>query len=231
MKRIKYVIDKILQLFYRINQSKLSTFHRGKKKALYNRYIKNAFASCGSECSFGKFTKLYGAKYAYLGNNIYMRNGVVIEIFDSYINQKFNPKLTIGDNSSFGDLGHITCINNITIGNNVRMGRKVFISDNAHGASKREWLDIRPNLRPLYSKGPVIIEDCAWIGEMVCIMPGVKIGRGAIVGANAVVTHDVPPYCVVGGNPTKIIKNLQQRGVNRCFYVMLSSKLNMEDAA
>ena len=166
-----------------------------------------------------------------MGDNIYMGNGIVIEIYDSYINQKFNPKLTIGDNSSFGDLWHITCINNITIGNNVRMGRKVFISDNAHGASKREWLDIRPNLRPLYSKGPVIIEDCAWIGEMVCIMPGVKIGRGAIVGANAVVTNDVPPYCVVGGNPAKIIKNLQQRGVNRCFYVMLSSKLNMEDAA
>ena len=43
---------------------------------------------------------------------------------------------------------------------------------------------------------------------MVCIMPGVRIGKGSIIGANAVVTKDVPPYCVVGGNPAKLIKNL-----------------------
>lgn len=106
------------------------------------------------------------------------------------------------------DHGHISCVNKVVIGNNVRMGKKVFITDNAHGASERSLLDIRPNLRPLYSKGPVIIEDNVWIGEMVCIMPGVTIGHGSIIGANAVVTKDVPPYCVVGGNPAKIIKQL-----------------------
>lgn len=82
----------------------------------------------------------------------------------------FSPYFQIGDHSSFGDNGHISCINKIIIGNNVRIGRKVFITDNAHGASKKELLDIRPNLRPLYSKGPVIIGDSVWIGYALCQM-------------------------------------------------------------
>lgn len=60
----------------------------------------------------------------------------------------------------------------------------------------------------LISKGPVVIEDNVWIGEHACIMPGTTIGKGSIVGANAVVTKDVPPYSLVGGVPAKLIKTL-----------------------
>ena len=52
------------------------------------------------------------------------------------------------------------------------------------------------------------IKQNVWIGEKASIMPGVTIGKGAIVGANAVVTKDVPDFAVVGGNPAKIIKLL-----------------------
>ena len=133
---------------------------------------------------------------------------MVWEVFDEFHAQTFAPSLSFGDGSSFGDGGHISCINRVVIGNGVRIGRKVFITDNSHGASERALLDTAPNLRPLVSKGPVVIEDCAWIGEMACIMPGVTIGRGAIVGANAVVTHDVPPYTLVAGNPARIVKRI-----------------------
>ncbi|MDR2406844.1 MAG: sugar O-acetyltransferase, partial [Bacteroidales bacterium] len=54
--------------------------------------------------------------------------------------------------------------------------------------------------------GSVVIEDNVWIGDKVTILPGVHIGYGSIIGANAVVTKDVPANCVVGGNPAKIIK-------------------------
>jgi acetyltransferase-like isoleucine patch superfamily enzyme len=56
------------------------------------------------------------------------------------------------------------------------------------------------------NKGPIIIEDEAWIGAYAIVMSGVTIGKGAIVAAGAVVTRDVPPYAIVGGNPAKIIK-------------------------
>ena len=53
---------------------------------------------------------------------------------------------------------------------------------------------------------PVVIGDDVWIGRRAIIMPGVRIGNGCVIGAGAVVTKDVPPYCVVGGVPAKIIK-------------------------
>ena len=55
---------------------------------------------------------------------------------------------------------------------------------------------------------PVIIGEYAWLGARVIILPGVKIGKGAIIGAGSVVTKDVPDYHVAAGNPAKVVKNL-----------------------
>lgn len=155
------------------------------------------------------FRILKGAKYIDVGDNVFLGKDIIFECWDSYITgQTFTPCLSFGNDSSMGDNGHISCINQVSIGNGVRMGKRVFITDNAHGASDRSLLDTIPYKRPLHSKGPVIIEDNVWVGEYACIMPGVKIGKGSIIGANAVVTHEVPAYCVVGGNPAKIIKQL-----------------------
>ena len=63
--------------------------------------------------------------------------------------------------------------------------------------------------RKLISKGPVIISDNVWVGEGVVILPDVSIGKNAIIGANTVVTKDVPDNAVVAGNPAKLIKILK----------------------
>lgn len=122
--------------------------------------------------------------------------------------QHFLPNITIGNHCNFGAFNHITCINKIVIGNGVLTGKWVTITDNSHGTTDMECLQIRPANRPLFSKGPVIIGDNVWIGDKATILPGVTIGEGAVVAANAVVTKDVPAYCVVAGNPAKIIKSL-----------------------
>jgi len=54
---------------------------------------------------------------------------------------------------------------------------------------------------------PIVIEDDVWIGANATILKGVRISRGSIVGSGAVVTKDVPPYSIVGGNPAKIIRS------------------------
>lgn len=54
--------------------------------------------------------------------------------------------------------------------------------------------------------GGIVVEDEAWICTNVIILSGVKIGKGAVVGAGAVVTRDVPPYAVVGGNPARVLR-------------------------
>lgn len=62
------------------------------------------------------------------------------------------------------------------------------------------------HLSQLPFKGDIVIGNDVWIGKESVIMPGVKIGDGAIIGAYSVVTKDVEPYSVVGGNPAKLIK-------------------------
>lgn len=56
--------------------------------------------------------------------------------------------------------------------------------------------------------GPITIENDAWLGTGVVVMPGVKIGEGAVVGANSVVTKDVRPYIIVGGSPARLIRKV-----------------------
>ena len=69
-------------------------------------------------------------------------------------------------------------------------------------------------IRDSYGR-PIVIEDKAWIGINSTILPGVRIGYGAIVGAGSVVTKDVPPMTVVAGNPAKFIKKIETgKGIN-----------------
>ena len=65
-----------------------------------------------------------------------------------------------------------------------------------------------PRHRPLHSKGNIVIEDFVSVGEGVVILGGVTIGHHSIIGANAVITKDIPPYSVVIGNPAKVIKTV-----------------------
>ena len=190
-----------------INERALSVISH-VKEVFYSQWIKHEFAKCGDDNVFGGFSVLVGQKYITLGSNLYIGKDVVWEVYDNYKGQVFAPHLSFGDGCSFGDGGHITCINKIAIGNGVRMGRKVFITDNSHGNSDMTLLDTPANLRPMSSKGPVVIDDNVWIGEMTCILPGVSIGKGSIIGSNSVVTKDIPAYSMAAGNPAVVIKNL-----------------------
>ncbi len=117
--------------------------------------------------------------------------------------------LEIGENTSIGEGAHITAANRISIGNNVLFGKYITVSDNSHGAVALAEIETPPIRRPLVSKGPVVIEDNVWIGDKATILAGVTVGRGAIVAANAVVTRDVPPACMVAGAPAKLVKSLE----------------------
>ena len=68
------------------------------------------------------------------------------------------------------------------------------------------WEAFAPTLDDLPLKGDTVVGSDVWIGQNVTVMPGVHIGDGAIIGANSVVTKDVPPYCIAGGNPCRMIR-------------------------
>ena len=76
------------------------------------------------------------------------------------------------------------------------------------------------------SKGDIIVDDDVWIGHRAIIMSGVHIGQGAVIGAGAVVTRDVPPYAVVAGVPAKIIKMRFNEEIVSCLLDVDFSKLS-----
>ncbi|MDY5243429.1 MAG: acyltransferase, partial [Eubacterium sp.] len=120
-------------------------------------------------------------------------------------------KLIIKNNVSITDRCIISAANRIEIGNGCLLGRDTFITDNSHGENiSINELNISPHERNIFSKGTVIIGDNVWTGKNVCIMPNVKIGNGAIIGANSVVTHNIPPYSVAVGSPAKVIKTINK---------------------
>lgn len=126
-------------------------------------------------------------------------------------NQKVNsnePTLIFGARCKLGDSVHIVASKKITIGNDCLFASKIFISDTSHGYYRGESPDSPlnpPDKRDLVTS-KVIIGNRVWIGENVTILPGVHIGDGSIVGANAVVTKSVPENSIVAGNPAQVIK-------------------------
>jgi acetyltransferase-like isoleucine patch superfamily enzyme len=91
---------------------------------------------------------------------------------------------------------------NITIGSRVSIAPRVTLVTSSHPNNSR----IR-GFAPL-SQGPIVIEDDAWLGTGCVVLPGVRIGRGAVVGANSVVLQDVPPLHIVAGQPARTVREL-----------------------
>jgi len=120
----------------------------------------------------------------------------------------YDKILIIGKNVEINDYVHIAAGEKVVIGDNVLIASKVFISDINHGSYDGKDCDSPlslPNSRKL-STNPVLISDNVWIGEGVCVMAGVTVGIGCIIGALSVVTKNIPDYSVAVGSPAKVIK-------------------------
>lgn len=144
-----------------------------------------------------------------------------------------NGDIKIGQHCSFGSGTRIDCRESITIGNYVLISWDVLMADyDPHPVNPEERANEMQHSQdliwPSFSKGarektgykanfltrPIVIEDKVWIGERALILKGVKIGYGSLVAAGSVVTHDVPPYSIVAGNPAKVVKTLEKGHVN-----------------
>jgi acetyltransferase-like isoleucine patch superfamily enzyme len=127
----------------------------------------------------------------------------------------YGGKITIGDNCSLSPNSRLVSTSNISIGNRVLIAHNVNIIDNnSHpidaALRHQDYLEsftVGMQAHDL-NASPIIIEDDVWIGHNTTVLKGVKIGKGAIIGSNSVVTKDVEPWSVNVGNPLKVIKYL-----------------------
>lgn len=148
-----------------------------------------------------------GKKYIKWGKNF--TTGYNCRIDALPLNKNIKFCIEIGENCQLNDNCHIGAVKKIKIGNDVLIASRVFISDHNHGfygdMNIHDSPDTKPLLRKLSYK-EVIIEDNVWIGEGVCVLPGVHIGKGSIIGANSVVSKNIPPFSIAVGIPAKVIK-------------------------
>ena len=131
--------------------------------------------------------------------------------FEAYPPSGTGVVLRIGDQVQINDYVHITASQSVVLEDRVLLASRIYISDTSHGdySSPEPGEQSDPEStakdRPLRTK-PVLIRENAWLGEGVCVLPGVTIGRNAVVGANSVVTKDVADNTIVAGNPARTIK-------------------------
>lgn len=164
---------------------------------------RNRFKRFGRSSLLASGVSLLSPEYISIGNNVSVMRHCVLETCPD---AGLFPDLQIGDNSSIGEYTHITCARQIIIGEGLLTGRFALITDNGHGKSFIDETTEPPLLRPVHSNGPIIIGRNVWIGDKVTILPNIKIGDGAIIAANAVITRDVPAYSIAAGCPARVVK-------------------------
>ena len=157
----------------------------------------------------GRGSRVIGTRYIAVGERLSVGRYAWIEAVTECGEEKFQPVISFGVGFNASERLHISAINRIEIGDNCLFGSSVYVSDHNHGSYKGEKHS-HPNQPPikreLVTHGAVIIGSNVWIGDNVTIVGPVKIGNGVVVGANSVVTRDVPDYVIVGGIPAKILK-------------------------
>lgn len=163
---------------------------------------KKSFRNLGARCIIRKPLMMRNLRFVTLGNGVSIRQGIRLEVVLS--NPRRIPTLVIGNNVNIEQNVHIVCHSKIIIGNNVSITGNCAIVDVTHPYGGEDSEKI--GARILDEDSFVEIGDGAFLGYGSVILPNVRIGKKAVIGANAVVTHDVPDYGVVAGNPAKLHK-------------------------
>lgn len=136
------------------------------------------------------------------GNDVVIQKDCWLNI--AYNNPHSEPIISIGEGSNIGRRCIISAANSISIGSNVLIAPNVFIADTHH--------EYRHIGIPIMHQGistqeaRVVIGDGTWVGINTVIMGDVSIGKNCVIGANSVVNKNIPDYCIVAGNPARVVK-------------------------
>ncbi|MBW2509467.1 MAG: acyltransferase [Deltaproteobacteria bacterium] len=150
---------------------------------------------CGPDCVFEAGVLVFHPENIEIGANVYVGHHAILKGY-------YKNLMRIGDETWIGQQAFLHSAGGIDIGARVGIGPGVRIITSTHAEAGREV----PILHAPIELAPVIIEDDCDVGVGAILLPGVRIGRGAQIGAGAVVTGDVPPYSVALGVPARVTR-------------------------
>jgi acetyltransferase-like isoleucine patch superfamily enzyme len=181
----------MIRLLYRI-------LHLPYRVLKYLRY-KQKFGSFYWSSYIGNPLRIDGGKNIFIGENVSIKYRTWIA---STPLTGDKSQLVFEDGCVIGHFNHIYATKSIILHKNVLTADKVYISDNLHG-----YEDVETPIKdqPVVQNGEVEIGEGSWLGENVCVV-GAKIGKHCVIGANSVVTKDIPDYSVAVGSPARVIK-------------------------
>lgn len=153
----------------------------------------------------GPGSRLRGLSNMKIGENFSAGEGLWMEAVTTYNNERYNPRLLIGNHVAISHWSHIACTNLVTIGDHVLIGSNVVIADHNHGVVGPNGTSpmTPPVKRPLERNQSVHIGSNVFVCNGAVVCPGVTMGEGSIAASNALVTADVPPFTFVTGVPAK----------------------------
>ncbi len=160
----------------------------------------------------GHAPRLLGLQAMRIGADFHAGDALWLEAVMRYEGQRYEPELVVGPHARLSDNVHIACLHRVTLGAHLLTGSRVLISDHTHGCYDGDGHyassgpDVPPALRPLHSAGAIVIGDNVWLGDGVAVLAGASIGDGCVIGANSVVTGEIPPGCVAVGAPARLIR-------------------------
>jgi acetyltransferase-like isoleucine patch superfamily enzyme len=167
---------------------------------LFEFFYKSKFSHFGRRTRIVRPVAIEGPENIYLADDVYVATHSCLAARP--ISSSQDCQLIIEDGCRIGRFNHIYATQQVILRKKVLTANGVYISDNAH-----DYRDTQVAIldQPVLQNGPVEIGEGSWLGHNACIL-GVRIGRHCVVGANAVVTRDVPDFSVVVGVPAIIIK-------------------------
>ncbi len=153
------------------------------------------FRAIGEHVVFEAGVRVWHPETITLGENVYVGH-------DAMLKGYYKGTLSVGDDTWLGQGVFLHSAGQITIGRRVGVGPFVKMLTSFHGEAGRDV----PILEAPLEFAPIVVEDDSDLGVGAILLPGVTVGRGAQVGAGAVVTKDVAPYAVVAGNPARLLR-------------------------
>ncbi len=153
------------------------------------------FKRCGPDCVFEAGVLVFHPERIELGSNVYVGHHAILKGYHKNL-------MRIGDETWIGQQAFLHSAGGIDIGARVGIGPGVRIITSAHTEAGRGV----PILSSPLDLAPVIIEEDCDLGVGAIVLPGVRIGRGAQIGAGAVVAEDIPPYSVAVGVPARVTR-------------------------